>query len=130
MVLARRHLVSNLFVDSTDSKRKRWVEMQARRVGSREFRLDIPGLPSEFSFIVLGDTGEGDSSQLVLVDKFLREGADTAFTVIASDVVYPACRSHHYWERFYASNHFFSNLLGLPSKERALAETKNPRHHG
>jgi len=61
-VLARRHLVANLFVDSTDSKRKSWVQEQTRRLSSREFRLDIPGLPAEFSFIVLGDTGEGDSS--------------------------------------------------------------------
>lgn len=98
---ARRHLVATYFVDTTDQKRKRWVAMQARRTGSRDFRFNIPDLPAEFSFIVLGDTGEGDSSQLVVADKFLKEAADTAFTIIASDVVYPAGRSHDYREKFY-----------------------------
>jgi hypothetical protein len=75
--------------------------MQARRTGSRDFCLKIPDVPAEFSFIVLGDTGEGDASQLVLVDKFRKEAADTAFTLIASDVIYPSGRSHDYRAKFY-----------------------------
>ena len=93
---ARRHVVASFFADTTDRKRRRWVEMQARRTGSRDFSLSLPDVAAEFSFIALGDPGEGDSSQHVLVDKFLREAADTAFTIIASDVIYPSGRSHDY----------------------------------
>jgi hypothetical protein len=100
-LLARRHVVATFFVDTTDQKRQRWVEAQARRTGSRDFALTVPDLPPEFSFIVLGDPGEGDASQLVLVDKFLKEAADTAFTMIASDVIYPSGRSHDYRAKFY-----------------------------
>jgi hypothetical protein len=98
---ARRHVVASFFADTTDRKRRRWVEMQARRTGSRDFSLSVPDVAAEFSFIVLGDPGEGDSSQHVLVDKFLREAADTAFTIIASDVICPSGRSHDYREKFY-----------------------------
>jgi hypothetical protein len=99
-LLARRHLIATFFIDTTDRKRRRWVEMQAHRTRSRDFCLKIPDVPAEFSFIVLGDTGEGDASQLVLVDKFLKEAADTAFTLIASDVIYPSGRSHDYRAKF------------------------------
>ena len=98
---ARRHLFATYISDSTDLKRQRWVEMQARMTGSREFGLSIPDLQTEFSFIVLGDPGEGDASQLVLVDKLLKEAEGTPFIVIASDVIYPAGRSHDYREKFY-----------------------------
>lgn len=98
---ARRHLVATIFRDTTDQKRQRWVEMQASRTGGHDFAMTVPDLPPEFSFMVLGDTGEGDASQLVLVDKFLKEAADTAFTLIASDVIYPSGRSHDYREKFY-----------------------------
>src|SRR5262245_44253323 len=98
---ARRHLLATYVVDTTDQKRQRWVDMQARLTGSREFGLTIPDLPSEFSFMVLGDPGEGDASQLVVVDKFVKEAADTPFSIIASDVIYPSGRSHDYREKFY-----------------------------
>jgi hypothetical protein len=81
-----RHLTAFIW-DTTDEKREYWVQRQAERHGSREFSFQRDDLPDEFSFIALGDTGEGDSSQIVVVDKFLREGADTAFSIIASDVI-------------------------------------------
>ena len=45
----------------------------------------------DFSFIVIGDTGEGDASQHVLRDQLLAvaEQPDVRFLVISSDVVYP-----------------------------------------
>ena len=50
---------------------------------------DIQG--ADFSFIVIGDTGEGDASQHVLRDQLLNVAArnDVRFIVISSDVVYP-----------------------------------------
>jgi hypothetical protein len=100
-IRARRHVASRwLAWDTVDRKRKLWSDCQARRHG-RDFRLELPDLPQRFSFLVFGDAGEGDASQWVLVDKLLREAEDAAFTVIASDVTYPAGRSHEYRQNFY-----------------------------
>jgi hypothetical protein len=47
---------------------------------------------TDFSFLVLGDTGEGDASQHALRDRFLLEARreDLKFLVVSSDVIYPA----------------------------------------
>src|SRR5262249_33514945 len=56
-----------------------------------------------FSFIVIGDTGEGDASQHVLKDSLLRAAAaeDVKFVVISSDVVYPTGAMRDYESRFW-----------------------------
>ena len=55
------------------------------------FALTPSGTDGDFSFIVIGDTGEGDASQNVLRDQLLKVAATDAvrFVVISSDVVYP-----------------------------------------
>ena len=55
------------------------------------FALTPSGTDGDFSFIVIGDTGEGDASQNVLRDQLLKvAGTDAVrFVVISSDVVYP-----------------------------------------
>jgi 3',5'-cyclic AMP phosphodiesterase CpdA len=56
-----------------------------------------------FSFIVIGDTGEGDASQHVLRDSLLRAAAaeDVRFVVISSDVVYPTGAMKDYESKFW-----------------------------
>jgi 3',5'-cyclic AMP phosphodiesterase CpdA len=56
-----------------------------------------------FSFVVIGDTGEGDASQLVLKDSLLRAAAadDVRFVVLSSDVVYPTGAMKDYETRFW-----------------------------
>ena len=56
-----------------------------------------------FSFIVIGDTGEGDASQHVLKDSLLRAAGadDVRFVVISSDVVYPTGAMKDYEPRFW-----------------------------
>ena len=56
-----------------------------------------------FSFIVIGDTGEGDASQQVLKDSLLRaaNADDVRFVVISSDVVYPTGAMKDYESRFW-----------------------------
>jgi hypothetical protein len=56
-----------------------------------------------FSFVVIGDTGEGDASQQVLKDSLLRAAAadDVRFVVVASDVVYPTGAMKDYESRFW-----------------------------
>ncbi len=46
---------------------------------------------ADFSFLVIGDTGEGDPSQRVLQDRYqsLAAREDVKFVVISSDVIYP-----------------------------------------
>jgi uncharacterized membrane protein HdeD (DUF308 family) len=49
------------------------------------------GPSNDFSFIVIGDPGEGDASQLVLHAQFLDvvRRPDMKFVIISSDVIYP-----------------------------------------
>jgi hypothetical protein len=56
-----------------------------------------------FSFIVIGDTGEGDASQHVLRDSLLRAASadDVKFVVLSSDVVYPTGAMKDYESRFW-----------------------------
>ena len=56
-----------------------------------------------FSFIVIGDTGEGDASQQVLRDSLLRAADmdDVRFVVVSSDVVYPTGAMKDYESRFW-----------------------------
>jgi hypothetical protein len=57
----------------------------------------------DFSFIVIGDPGEGDPSQHALRDQVLAAAAKDAvkFVVIASDVVYPSGAMRDYEANFY-----------------------------
>jgi calcineurin-like phosphoesterase family protein len=103
-IYSRRHMLA-LIHDYTPKKRERMIK-QLKESRSSDFTTDPPlclrrQLPEEFSFLVLGDTGEGDNSQSVLVDKLLKEGEDTAFIIVGSDVVYPSGRFEDYYTRFY-----------------------------
>jgi 3',5'-cyclic AMP phosphodiesterase CpdA len=56
-----------------------------------------------FSFIVIGDTGEGDASQHVLRDSLIRAASadDVQFVVLSSDVVYPTGAMRDYEPKFW-----------------------------
>ena len=57
----------------------------------------------DFSFIVIGDTGEGDASQHILRDQLLSVAnqPDVRFVVISSDVVYPVGAMKDYEAKFW-----------------------------
>jgi len=57
----------------------------------------------DFSFLVIGDTGEGDASQHVLRDQLLAASnqPDVRFLVISSDVVYPTGAMRDYEAKFW-----------------------------
>ena len=69
------------------------------------FRVDPRGLQGggDFSFLVIGDPGEGDASQYSLVSRYLELGRrdDVKFLVVSSDVIYPAGSMHDYEANFY-----------------------------
>ncbi len=58
---------------------------------------------TDFSFLVIGDPGEGDPSQYSLEDTYLEVGRrpDVKFLVISSDVIYPAGEMRDYEFNFY-----------------------------
>ncbi len=69
------------------------------------FEISPPGVPrdTDFSFLVIGDPGEGDPSQHALRDQILNVARTDAvkFVVIASDVVYPNGEMRDYEAKFY-----------------------------
>ncbi len=69
------------------------------------FEVSPPGLPrnGDFSFLVIGDPGEGDPSQHALRDQILDVARkdEVKFVVIASDVVYPNGEAKDYEAKFY-----------------------------
>jgi uncharacterized membrane protein HdeD (DUF308 family) len=71
----------------------------------RLFQVMPDGLDgkADFSFLVLGDTGEGGAAQHSLRDQFLRLGQrqDVKFLVISSDVIYPSGAMSDYEAKFY-----------------------------
>jgi predicted phosphodiesterase len=71
---------------------------------SKLFRVAPPGIDEQdFSFIVIGDPGEGDASQYALTERYLEIGRrdDVKFLIIASDVIYPAGAMTDYEKNFY-----------------------------
>src|SRR6516165_9051111 len=73
--------------------------------GDGLFRVDPRGLQGggDFSFLVIGDPGEGDASQYSLVSRYLELGGrdNVKFLVVSSDVIYPAGSMHDYEANFY-----------------------------
>ncbi len=68
------------------------------------FAVEPPGVnQGDFSFIVIGDTGEGDASQHVLRDVLLSVANEpqVRFVVISSDVIYPTGAMKDYEAKFW-----------------------------
>jgi len=85
-ILARIH-------DPVDAIREAWLALQAVPSGpERAAALRIKGHEgrTEPSFMLLGDTGEGDGSQMAVVPGLRAMSAGADFSIICSDVIYPA----------------------------------------
>lgn len=71
----------------------------------RLFRVTPPGVAGseDFTFLVLGDTGDGSAAQHSLRDQFLKLGnrPDVKFLVVSSDVIYPSGAMRDYEANFY-----------------------------
>ena len=95
----------------TDHWREGMIEAIAEHYGhedvpaDRLFAVEPEGVAgnADFSFLVLGDTGEGGAAQHSLRDKYLFLGKrpDVKFLVISSDVIYPAGAMKDYEPNFY-----------------------------
>ncbi len=97
---SRNEVLAGLFGDPSGEVRGRWVAAQRERAADEEFRIR-PEVGDSFDFLLLGDTGEGDSSQYAVVPGMLKAGQGTAFAVIASDVIYPAGSGNDYGDKFF-----------------------------
>ncbi|HEY7488908.1 MAG TPA: metallophosphoesterase [Streptosporangiaceae bacterium] len=95
---SRNDVLARWFGDPTDDVRRRWV---AERLASGVDPALTISRPALESFLVLGDTGEGDRSQYAVVPGLLNKGADTAFMIIASDVIYPVGSVNDYPLKFF-----------------------------
>jgi uncharacterized membrane protein HdeD (DUF308 family) len=89
----------------TDEWRSAMSASVGVEAGSNAFKLEPAGVndSSDFSFVVVGDPGEGDASQLVLKDVIVSvaEKPDVKFVVVSSDVVYPSGAMKDYERKFY-----------------------------
>ncbi len=90
----------------TDTWREAMIAAEHRVAGDDiTFALEPPGVAADtdFSFIVIGDTGEGDASQHVLKDRYLNvvQQDDVRFVVLSSDVVYPVGAMRDYEAKFW-----------------------------
>ncbi|MCF2539855.1 metallophosphoesterase [Streptomyces sp. FB2] len=97
---ARNGVLASLFGDPTGRTRGRWV---ARRTaaGAPADKVIRRDDPDRFSFLVIADTGEGDDPQYAVVPGLLKEGRDTRFAILASDVIYPVGGADDYGPKFF-----------------------------
>ncbi len=69
------------------------VTRQRHETPAAAFTLQPKGVGDgqDFSFLVIGDPGEGDASQLSLKDRYAELAArdDVKFIVLSSDIIYP-----------------------------------------
>jgi hypothetical protein len=95
-----------------ESRTDTWREAMVRAVLSQDgaratataFAVQPQGaLSGDFSFVVIGDPGEGDASQHVLRDQLLAvaNAPGVRFVVISSDVVYPTGSMIDYEAKFW-----------------------------
>ncbi|KAB2345318.1 metallophosphoesterase [Actinomadura rudentiformis] len=96
---SRNDVIARWFGDPSNGIRRRCVSALAERGTPAAFTVHRPS--PEFSFLLLGDTGEGDRSQYAVVPPALKAGKDTDFMVIASDVVYPSGEAEHYETKYF-----------------------------
>ena len=83
--------------------------------GDELFQINPDGVTGsgDFSFLVIGDPGEGDASQYALISRYLELGHrdDVKFLVVASDVIYPAGAIEDYELKFYLAFQGFSKPI-------------------
>ncbi|OXY88702.1 metallophosphoesterase [Streptomyces diastatochromogenes] len=100
LLAARNGVLASWFGDPTGRTRSRLVARQAE-AGAPADKVVRQEVPDRFSFMVFGDTGEGDDSQYAVVPGFLKMSQGTEFAVIASDVIYPVGSADDYGVKFF-----------------------------
>jgi uncharacterized membrane protein HdeD (DUF308 family) len=88
-----------------DEWRMSMAKASGEGFGPNAFALHPAGIQdsADFSFVVVGDPGEGDASQLILKDNIMQVAAqpDVKFVVVSSDVVYPSGQLKDFEKKFW-----------------------------
>jgi Calcineurin-like phosphoesterase len=93
---SRNDRLARAFGDPTNDRRRAWMA----ELAPADLVVEVPAA-RPLSFLVMGDTGEGDGSQLCVVPPLLSQAADTAFLFICSDVIYPAGGIDDYCDKLF-----------------------------
>ncbi len=93
----------------TDRWRSAMAQAVDPAIAAGSFTITPDGVSdtADFSFIIVGDPGEGDASQLILHNQLLRvsEKPDVKFVVVSSDVIYPDGAIKDYEKNFWLPMH-------------------------
>ncbi|MBV2356232.1 metallophosphoesterase [Streptomyces sp. J2-1] len=100
LLAARNGVLASWFGDPTGHTRSVLTRRQAE-AGAPADKLMRRVVPERFSFMVIGDTGEGDEPQYAVVPGFLKISEGTEFAVVASDVIYPVGAAADYGTKFF-----------------------------
>jgi Calcineurin-like phosphoesterase len=99
--ISRNDRVARVFGDPTNEERRRWVEGQLAAGAPRDLTVRRYADQSNISFLVIGDTGEGDKSQYHVLRPLQACSEGIAFTYLCSDVIYPTGDVNEYDEKFF-----------------------------
>jgi hypothetical protein len=97
---ARNGPLASLFGDPSGADRQRWVRQQVDRGADPDLLIRRDD-PDAYSFLLMGDTGEGDGPQYAVVPGLLKAGAGTRFALLSSDVLYPVGSANEYRDKFF-----------------------------
>jgi hypothetical protein len=99
--------------DPVGKLRQEWL---ARRPQGDNLTAGVPARPDgSISFLVMGDTGEGDSSQFAVVPSLQARADGTSFLFICSDVIYPAGGIDEYLYNFFKPyQNYYGPIYAVP----------------
>jgi hypothetical protein len=98
---SRNDVLVRFLPDPTNRLREEWMRMQQQRGLEGDLVLADYRDRTQISCIVLGDPGEGDWSQRVVVNPLITLQEECEFMVICSDVNYPIGDINEYESTFY-----------------------------
>ena len=98
--VSRNHLLAYIH-DPVSDQRRAWMRRLSDAGKRTDDQLIVRSDLGRFSFLLLGDPGEGDHSQYAVVPSLLKSGENTEFAVICSDVIYPAGDILEYADKFH-----------------------------
>lgn len=93
---SRNDRLARRFGDPTDERRRAWLELIG---GDRDRPISLAN-GERTSFLVAGDTGEGDASQYATVLPMQSQADGVDFLCLCSDVIYPAGGIDEYENKF------------------------------
>src|SRR5205823_3018870 len=119
--------------DPVDTARGRWVALARERAsanGASEDFVVRRGDGDDVSFLVLGDTGEGDASQYAVVPSLVSQADGIDFAFICSDLIYPTGDMGDFRERFYRPyRQLEAPIFGIPGNHDWYDGLQGFMHH-